>query len=169
MSVLNRHLEMTVHVPAPPKAVFDRADDHAAFSSHMGKSSWMMAGGSMETELDAAGGRKKGSHIRMRGRILGSKLFLDEVVDQRQPPRRKAWHTVGEPRLWVIGHYRMGFEVHGVQGGSKLGVFIDFELPQGFWGRILGGLFSGIYAKWCLKQMAEGVREHFLGHQREAR
>jgi hypothetical protein len=154
-------LESTVQIPASPEEVFARADDHAALASHMGKSSWMMAGSRMETDLDAAGGRKPGSHIRMKGQILGLDLFLDEVVDKREPPRRKAWHTVGEIKLLVIGHYRMGFEVSGGQGGSMLRVFIDFDLPSGFWGRILGLLFSGFYARWCLKQMAEGVFQHF--------
>lgn len=164
MGQLNRHLESTVLIAAPPEAVFAHADDHAAFSAHMGKNSMMMAGSRMATELDEAGGRSPGSHIKMRGNVLGYQLFLDEVVDERQPPHFKAWHTVGEIRLLVIGHYRMGYEVSAAQGASEFKVFIDFDLPKGFWGRIRGLLFSGFYARWCLQQMARGVVEHFRSH-----
>ena len=65
----------------------------------------------------------------MSGTILGIHLFLDEVVTQHDPPYRKAWQTVGTPRLLVIGHYRMGFEINAETGGSKLRVFIDYALP----------------------------------------
>ena len=32
-------------------------------------------------------------------------------MTEGDPPRSKVWGTVGEPALWVIGRYRMGFRI----------------------------------------------------------
>jgi hypothetical protein len=153
-----RHCEESVHVPASAERVFDYVDDHARLSSHMNQSSWMMGGGRMDVQADAGQGRSVGSHIRLSGRILGIRLFLDEVVTQHEPPYRKVWQTVGTLRLLVIGHYRMGVEVNAEHGASRLRVFIDYELPAALTTRWLGYLFGGIYAKWCVKQMIQSVQ-----------
>ena len=50
-----------------------------------------MGGGQMSLELDAAGGREVGSHIRMTETAFGLKLALDQVVIERTPPRSKTW------------------------------------------------------------------------------
>lgn len=42
------------------------------------------------------------------------------------------------------------------QRGSRLRVFIDYELPNGWLTYWLGLLFGGLYAKWCVKQMLAG-------------
>jgi len=65
-----------------------------------------------------------------RGRAFGMLFFLDEVVTEREMPRRKVWETVGEPRLLVIGPYRMGFEITPSDSGVLLHVSIDYELPS---------------------------------------
>ena len=156
-----RHVEATAIVDAAPETVFVFVDDHARFSSHMGESSWMMAGSRMSMDLDAARGRAVGSHIRLSGRVLGVRLFLDEVVTRRDPPLEKVWQTVGLLRLLIIGHYTMGLAIARDPGGSRLRVFIDYELPSRRGTRWLGHLLGGVYARWCVNQMVEGVVTHF--------
>lgn len=156
-----RHVEATAIVEASPEAVFSFVDDHSRFSSHMSESSWMMAGSRMSVQLDAAGGRAVGSHIRLSGRVLGVQLFLDEVVTRRVPPAEKVWQTVGPLRLIVIGSYTMGIAIAADGERSRLRVFIDYELPSGSATRWLGWLFSGPYARWCVNQMVNGVVAHF--------
>ncbi|OGE82944.1 MAG: hypothetical protein A2846_02175 [Candidatus Doudnabacteria bacterium RIFCSPHIGHO2_01_FULL_49_9] len=157
----NKHYEDSVFIRAPAGQVFDYVDDHSRFSSHMSQSSWMMGGGRMNTELDDGRGQTVGSHIRLNGKVFGINLFLDEVVTHRQPPSRKIWETVGTPKLLVIGNYRMGLEISSENEGSRLRIFIDYELPTGVSTRWLGYLFGGIYAKWCVRQMVRGVCEQF--------
>lgn len=159
LSSTMRHCEESASIPASVKQVFDYVDDHARLSSHMRQSSWMMVGGRMDIQADAGRGQVVGSHIRLSGKILGIQLYLDEVVTQHEPPYRKAWQTVGAPKLLVIGHYRMGFEINAENRGSKLRVFIDYELPTTLSTRWLGYLFGGIYAKWCVRQMIQSARE----------
>src|SRR3990167_6963246 len=77
----------------------------------MGGPSAMMGGGRMTYAFDAQRGQAVGSHIRMGGEAFGLRLFVDEVVTVRDPPRRKVWRTTGEPRLIIIGAYEMGFEI----------------------------------------------------------
>ena len=134
-------------------------DDHARFSSHMSQSSWLMGGGRMIVAVDESQGQKIGSHIRLSGKVLGIKLFLDEVVTHYDQPHLKVWETIGDLKLLVIGHYRMGIELKPQPAGSLLRVFIDYDWPKNnAW---LGRLFGGVYAKWCVNQMLKGVNGHF--------
>jgi hypothetical protein len=105
----------------------------------------------METVLDPQQGRSVGSHIVLRGRVFGIRLYLDEVVTRREPPLSKTWETVGDPRLLVIGPYRMGFELLPDDTTAQLRVVIDYELPTKGISRLLGRLFGRWYAKWCTR------------------
>ena len=48
-----------------------------------------------------------GSHIRLAGRMLGIPLYVEAKIVRRERPNLKAWATVGEPHLLVIGRYHM--------------------------------------------------------------
>lgn len=109
--MLPYHEEASAVVTARAEQVFAFVDDHAQFSSHMSQSSWMMAGSHMEIALDPDHGQTVGSRIRLSGRLFGIPLSVAEVVTERTPPHRKVWATTASPRLLVIGHYRMGFEI----------------------------------------------------------
>lgn len=155
-----KHYEESILISASAENVFAYADDHAQLSSHMMQSSWMMGGGRMKTEIDEGGGKKLGSHIRMSGKAFWMNVSLDEVVTQYEPPYSKAWDTVGDVKLLVIGHYRMGFKVESQGDGSRFSVYIDYDMPStNVW---MGWLFGKSYAKWCVNQMINGVREHFV-------
>ncbi len=121
----------------------------------------MMGGGRMDVSVDEGKGQKLGSHIRLSGKVLGINLFLDEVVTQYDPPYRKAWQTVGDLNLLIIGHYKIGLEIKLDNSSSRLTVSIDYELPKSLRTRWLGFLFGGIYAKWCVGQMIKSASEYF--------
>ena len=89
----------------------------------------------------------------MIGRVLGLDLAVDEVVTERVPPLRKTWETRGEPRLLVIGSYRMGFTVSARGDRSRLVVFIDYRLPPRGFAHGLGWIFGRAYAAWCTRRM----------------
>ena len=127
-------------VAAAAPVLFEHLDDPARLSAHMGKSSAMMAGSTMSLQVDAAGGRAVGSRIGMGGRVLGLTLRVEEAIVERTPPVRKAWRTLGEPRLLVIGAYEMGFEIAAEGEGSRLRVFIRYDLPSRARWRWIGGL-----------------------------
>jgi len=161
LAVLSDHFEASTFVAAPADSVFAYADDPARMSSHMSKSSWMMGGGRMRTELDAGRGQTVGSRIRLSGRVFGLDFAVDEIVIERVPPQRKAWQTIGSPRLLVIGHYRMGFEIASQENGSLLRVYINYALPQNMLARPFGLLFGRYYARWCTRQMVSNAAERF--------
>lgn len=156
-----KHYGESVFIPTAPKKVFTFADNHNNFSSHMNKSSWMTGGGKMKTWIDEGRGQKVGSHIKMSGKVFGLNLFLDEVITIHEPPYHKQWQAVGKINLLVIDHYRLGFEISPQKGGSNLGVYIDYDLPKSAQTYILGLLMGKIYAKWCVWQMLQGVKDHF--------
>ena len=155
------HEEHSASINASPERVFDQLDDQARLSEHMSKRSWRMGWGRMETVLDAQRGRSVGSHIVVHGRVFGIRLYLDEVVIMREPPLRKTWETVGEPRLLVIGPYRMGFDLVPGENTSQVRVAIDYELPAKGISRLLGRLFGPSYAKWCTRRMVRDAQHSF--------
>jgi hypothetical protein len=156
-----RHDEYSVKVNASTGEVFHYLDDHMNLSSHMAKSSFMMAGSTMILQTDAQEGRKLGSVIVMRGKMLGLPLFVNQVVTERHPPLRKAWQTVGPQRLFVLDQYEMGFELRRFKGMTVVRVFIDYSLPEKGAGKWLGELFGSMYARWCTKQIAHVALKHF--------
>lgn len=147
-----RHEEATASIPATPERLFTHLDDQTRLGAHMSRPSLMMGGGEMRYVLDETRGQAVGSHIRMNGKAFGVKLSLDEVVQERVPPRRKVWRTVGEPKLIVIGSYEMGFELTPTNGGARLVVWIDYDLPRKGLGRIFPAL-AVFYARWCVRRM----------------
>jgi hypothetical protein len=156
-----------VWITASAERAFAFIDDPARFAAHMTSSSWMMGGGRMTVDVDAGEGRTVGSHITMSGTVWGLSLSLDEVITSRNPPRYKAWSTIGEPRLVVIGPYSMGVQITSDDRRCHVRVFIDYELPEGWMFKVLGLLLGRLYARWCVRQMLEGVVHTFAPGRQE--
>ncbi len=161
MITMARHFESAGFVNASPDSVFNYVDDHERLSSRMTRSSWMMGGGRMDVKVDAGRGRRVGSRIQMSGRAFGLQLSLEELVSEYDPPRHKAWETVGKPHLLIIGEYRMGFDISPQNAGSNLRVFIDYELPLSTRARWLIAKLASWYAAWCTRRMVKDAVAHF--------
>ncbi|MDZ5455637.1 SRPBCC family protein [Azohydromonas lata] len=148
-----------VLVDTDAQRLFDHLDDPRRLSAHMAKPSAMMAGASMVLTTDDGGGRSIGSVYRLYGKVLGLELNVSSRVEEREPPWRKIWRTVGEPRLLVVGRYRMGFDITPLERGCRLGVFIEYAWPARHpW---LGRLFGAAYARWCTRRMAFDAKAAF--------
>lgn len=150
-------------VAARPEAVFAVLDNPLRLGRHMTKPSAMTLGGSMRYRLDAAEGRAVGSIIRVDGSVLGLTLSVVERVIERHPPCGKIWETIEEPKLLVFGNYRLGFEVVPDGPGSRVRLFIAYNLPRTTTGRLLGPLGAPVYARWCLSRMIAVAREARAG------
>jgi len=148
------HHRSEAEVGTDAQSLFALLDDHRRLAGHMEKPSLMMAGATMQVETDALQGQAVGSVIRVIGRVLGMSLAVEEVVTERVPPLRKTWETRGEPRLLVIGSYRMGFTISPQGDRSRLVVFIDYRLPSRGFAHGLGLIFGRAYAAWCTRRMA---------------
>lgn len=141
--------------------LFAHLDDPRRLARHMERPSLMTAGASMRIETDEHLGQAVGSLIRMTGRVLGMHLSVAETVTRRNPPHEKVWETIGEPRLLVMGAYRMGFSISQLQQGSRLVVFIDYRLPASGISKWLGWLLGRAYAAWCTRRMADDAKTAF--------
>ncbi|MBT9508636.1 SRPBCC family protein [Rhodoferax sp.] len=155
------HREATADIAARPQTVFDLLDDHKRLAGHMEKPSLMMAGGTMQIETDKRRGQAVGSQIRVKGRVLGIPLSVEETVIEYEPPLRKTWETSAEPKLLVIGRYRMGFDLTPHADKTRLRVWIDYVLPDGVLARWLGRLLSNVYANWCVSRMIGDAKKAF--------
>lgn len=155
-----KHYSAIAVIAASQQAVFDHLDDHERLASHMTQPSGMMAGARFSFSMDSTKGKAVGSRIAMSGKVLGFNLFVAETVVERDPPSRKVWQTEPEPKLLLIGNYRMGFEVSPRKAGSLLCVFIDYDLPPIPIATVLAPLTS-FYARWCVNRMAADAEHHF--------
>ena len=159
------HAECRAQVQGSAGRVFEHLDDHARLAAHMNQRSWRTGWSRMALSLDEQAGRALGSRIHLEGRVLGVQLSLEEVVIEHTPPVRKVWATVGKPRLLVIGHYRLGFELTPVSGAdvasASLTVFIDYALPERGLSWLLGRMFGGWYARWCTQRMVTDAQAAF--------
>jgi len=149
------HFERSVCVQAAAPEVFLRLDDQARLAAHMAQRSAMMGGGRMTYVFDAGRGQAVGSHIIMGGSAFGLALAVDEVVIERDPPRRKVWQTFGATRLLIIDTYTMGFALSAAAAGTELTVWIDYTLPAGGIRRWLSPLPAALYARWCVRRMTD--------------
>lgn len=147
------HREASTTVESPVVKVFAALDDHKRLAGHMSKPSLMMAGTTMTIETDPLEGKAVGSEIRLRGRVLGIPIFVVEKVVEYTAPLLKVWQTTTEPKLLVIGSYRMGFELTPQVRATVLRVWIDYALPSAFFTRLIGRILAGFYAQWCVDQM----------------
>jgi hypothetical protein len=152
------HHQSQVDIDIDAASLFSHLDDHRRLIGHMEKPSLMMAGAVMQVETDAFRGQTVGSVIRITGRVLGMRLAVEEVVSERAPPSHKTWETRGEPRLLVIGAYRMGFTISPHADRSRLVVFIDYQLPPRGLSNGLGRLFGRAYAAWCTRRMTSDAQ-----------
>lgn len=157
----SRHEEYSGLLNTSLEAAFDHLDDQRRLSAHMSRRSWKMGWGRMDVTMDRRSGREVGSHIVVDGRVFGMRLHLDEVVTERVRPALKRWETVGEPRLLVIGAYRMGFDLKRRDAMTSLKVGIDYELPRRGLSRVLGRLFGRSYATWCTRRMVLDAQATF--------
>jgi Polyketide cyclase / dehydrase and lipid transport len=153
--------ERIVDIVASPGEVFARLDDQTRLAAHMEQASPMMGGGRMTYEFDEGRGQAVGSHIKMGGSAFGISLHVDEVVTERSSPSHKAWKTTGPTRLLIISEYEMGFEIRAEGAGSKLRVWITYELPAGLVGRLFGLALAPMYARWCVNRIATDAATYF--------
>lgn len=161
----DRFAESTGLVQGSAEDIFAFLDDQSNLSAHMSQSSGMMLGARMDIIMPTDRTRKVGSRFGFTGSVLGIPLAVDEVVTAREPPHRKTWETTVEPRLWVIGAYRMGFELSKAgTATTTLRVYIHYRNPVYGIGRLLGPLLGSFYARWCTAKMVSDARAHFA-HQ----
>ncbi|BCG94655.1 SRPBCC family protein [Mesorhizobium sp. 131-2-1] len=161
MPAMSRSTETIVGIESAAETLFAYLDDHRHLGAHMSTSSWMMLGSKMDYEFDAGEARLIGSKFGFHGKILGIALSAEQVVTIRTPPKLKVWETIGAPNLWVIGRYRMGFEIVPEARGSRLRVFIEYDLPEAAPSRWLGLIFANAYARWCTGRMAKDAARYF--------
>jgi hypothetical protein len=160
-SIFANREEAFSEIAVEPELVFDYLDNHANLSSHMSRRSWMMLGTKMNLFMDDCGAKTLGSRFGFSGKVFGLPLRVEQRVVERRPPSIKSWETVGEPRLWVIGSYRMGFEISPAVRGVRLAVFLDYDLPTAGMPWLLGQLFGRAYGRWCVARMVSDAAAHF--------
>jgi hypothetical protein len=91
--------------------------------------------------------------------MMGLTLDFSEMVTRYVPGREKVWHTVGAPRLLIVGGYEMGLKVEPVSNASsRLTITFDYDLPSSRFWRLVGIALAPWYGRWCLDRMTQGAK-----------
>jgi hypothetical protein len=146
-------------VAAPPARVFAWLDEPRHTGWHMSRPSPAMLGGALRVERLSDTVTGVGATYRSWGRVLGLPIDFTTVVTQWVVNREKVWRTTGDPRLIVLGHFEMRFSIDPVgDGGTRLVLALDYDLPSGRLGRLLGRALAAPYARWCLRRMSRDAK-----------
>lgn len=147
----------TVEIHVPPGEVFAHLDDIRNVGKHMQGSAGPLLGGRLRLEVVSKEPTGVGATYRWSGRILGLAIELTEVVTEWVPGHSKRWRTTGEVRLIIMGGYELGFLLTPSSAGTVVTLDLEYDLPQGWLGRLLGRLLAGWYARWCLRSILRGA------------
>jgi hypothetical protein len=164
-----RRLEETTTIAAPPARVFAWLDNPRNTGWHMSRPSLAMLGGALRVERLSAMATGVGATYRSWGRVLGLRLDFTTTVVRWVADREKVWRTIGDARLIVIGHFEMRFGIDPVDGGARLIMALEYELPSRGWGRLFGQVLAAPYARWCLRRMCRDARAALGADDRRSR
>ncbi|MBW9116402.1 SRPBCC family protein [Rhizobium cauense] len=156
----------TIDLQAPPQQVFAFLDDPTVVVAHMQKPSLMMLGATTEYDVDPGKGQAVGSIVKMRGKVLGMELLVEEIITEWQPPWRKSWQTLGRPKLLVIDSYHMDFVIRPITQGCRVTVKIQYSYSRSPVGSWLGGIPAKAYARWCVAKITSEAGNRFPQHPR---
>ncbi len=155
---MSRHLDEILEINASPERVFRYLDNMQSVGEHMMKSSMPLMGGKLKLERLSSNPTGVSATYRYRGRVLFLPIDFSETVIEWVETKRKIWKTIGTPKLIILGNYEMGFELEQTQEGTKAHLWIDYEIPRPWFGRILGMLLADWYSRWCLRMMGSGAK-----------
>ena len=122
----------------------------------MSENSMMMMGSKLTLEHLSGPERGVGAIFRWLGKIMGMEIDITERITTWIENREKVWETIGQPKIILLGWYRMILKTSAVKEGTLTSLQIDFTPPSGFFYKILYFLFSGWYCNWCLNNMLGG-------------
>ncbi len=155
-----KHFLSSIEIAASPEEIFSLLDDPRKISSHMEKSSWMMAGSSMKIELDQKKGKELGAEIILRGSMMSIPLFVRERITERQPPNGKFWKQLGFRKC--SSSISTGWDLKLNRRAQHLSFrYLLITVPTALGQHLLGLLFGKVYARWCTEQMAKDAAYHF--------
>jgi Polyketide cyclase / dehydrase and lipid transport len=155
---LEHRLEETTTIPAPPARVFAWLDDPQNTGWHMSRPSLAMLGGALRVERLSAMAAGVGATYRSWGHVLGLRIDFTTTVVRWVAGQEKVWRTIGDPRLIVIGPFEMRFALEPIDGGARLIMAVEYDLPASVLGRLLGRVLAAPYARWCLRRMCRDAR-----------
>ena len=164
-----RRIEERVSVDAPPSRVFVWLDDPRNTGWHMNRRSFAMAGASLRVAQLSEHATGEGATYRSSGRMLGLRIDFTTTVVRWVENEEKVWRTIGEPHLVVIGHFEMRFTTTAFEGGTRLILSLDYDFPTSWFGRRLGWLLAGPYARWCVRRIINDVLAKFGGHHGQSK
>ena len=99
-----------------------------------------------------------GTRWREKRKMLGKEATEEFEVTAWEPPHRFALSVDGSKGSSGRGEYRFDYRLEEVEGGTRILSDAQIEMP-GFFGRMMGRLFTGVIRKACRKDLV-ALKEH---------
>jgi carbon monoxide dehydrogenase subunit G len=142
-------VERTIHIAAPPRAVYDVVMDPARLEQ------WVTIHDHLEG--GSASPLEKGSKLTQILRLAGRRFKVHWHVVENQPCE----HVVWEGRGPVASHARVEYRFDSNEGGTEFSYVNEYDLPGGPLGRFAGRALARVTQKELdgslqrLKQLVE--------------
>ena len=147
-------------IHSTPEKVFAQMDDFSKTGMHMTESSMMMMGSKLKLEQLSTNAIGVGASYRWYGKMMGMIMDFSETVTKWQPPKLKAWETVGEAKIIIMSWYRMWFEIMPAENGTIAKLSISYLPPKQWYYKILSFFFARLYCNWCLNNMLTDTKKN---------
>ena len=154
--------EMIIH--SPPQKVFAFMDDLSKTGMHMTENSMMMMGSKLMLEQLPGPCRGVGATFHWHGKVMGMPVDITETVTKWIEGQEKVWETIGQPKIIILGWYRMILKTKPSKEGTLASLQIDYTQPDGWFYKLLYFLLSRWYCNWCLNNMLNDTKRNLENH-----
>jgi hypothetical protein len=146
-------LKKEIIIYTSPQKVFSHMDDLSKTGMHMKENSMMMMGSKLSFERLEGPLQGIGTTYRWHGKIMGLPVDITETVTKWTENQEKVWETTGDPKIILLGWYRMILKLMPVKEGTLVSLQIDYTQPNGVFYNFLYFFLSRWYCHWCLNNM----------------
>lgn len=138
---------------ASPEKIFQVLDDLSVTGMHMTKSSMAMMGSKLHLAFLTENKTGLNTKYRWTGTMMWMDMDFTVLVTKWIAGKEKIWETIGKSKMIIYSWYRMNLVVNKTNNCSTAQLSITYEKPEGWFAKIICGLFADLYCKWCLKNM----------------
>ena len=142
------HVRMVIEIKARPEQVFAHIDNIRNMVPHVGA-----FGGKLDLEIVSKNASGVGATYHWRGRLLGWKVDLTEIVTKWVMNKEKAYR----------GIKGFKFDVHWILSSkndkTEVNVEFSYELPGSYLGKLIDRLFINRYVERGFRKVLHEMKD----------
>lgn len=142
-----------------PEKAFAYMDNIGNTGMHMTKSSMPMMGSKLELKQLSENATGLNSKFRWFGKMMGFTMDFTVVVTKWIKDKEKVWETIGEPKMIILGWYKMHLVLSPEGKNTKAELSLAYTKPTGLFFKFIAFFLAPFYANWCLNNMLQDSKK----------